>query len=509
MKRPALFLALLLFSLAALIMGYRFLKLGYPLFPMAPGQVWQLEIEADMDPGSGESQLTMGLPFPRRGNFILEESVTSGSYSFNLVTQGPNRVGTWSGAGKEENQEFHYRAVIASVPKRTTPDQPPKEGEYALKATREALAAFADLFPTRRNGTPKHRLERVLDFFKREKESSSSSSPAIQKFVEWEKRYGRTETLLILLDAAGLTARPVQGLRLEEGIQTKPVQWIEVWIGRAWESLNPETGEWIKNPALLLPLAVGDLPVVKTNNAKLTDLRWTIHRQVVRQWKLLFERIVRSNQFLNRWSLFHLPENFQQTFRILLLVPVGALMISILRNIFGFPTFGIFMPVLMALAFRSTGLLFGIGMFAGILLIGYLARRSLDRVHLLLVPRMSVMLTLVICCFTFLALLGNKLGQREFMAVGLIPFVILTMTIERFFVVIEEDGLRRALITSAGSTAVSVIAYLVLQWERLQILFFVYPELMLAVAALQVLIGRYTGYRLSELFRFRNLKRAS
>jgi hypothetical protein len=122
---------------------------------------------------------------------------------------------------------------------------------------------------------------------------------------------------------------------------------------------------------------------------------------------------------------------------------------------------------------------------------------------------MSVMLTLVICCFTFLALLGNKLGQREFMAVGLIPFVILTMTIERFFVVIEEDGLRRALITSAGSTAVSVIAYLVLQWERLQILFFVYPELMLAVAALQVLIGRYTGYRLSELFRFRNLKRAS
>jgi hypothetical protein len=508
-KRPALLLAILLCFLAAGLMTYRILKLGYPLFPMAQGQVWQVVIEADIEPGQGESQLSLGLPLPRRGNVLLEESVTSGSYSFNLLRQGSNRVGAWSGDGGDERQGFRYRAVVVSGPKRISPEQPPREGDYTLKIAKEELTALTIFFASWKNGTPKLRLEKILDLFKREKEFSSPSSPAVQKWAEVEKRYGRSESLLALLAAVGLTGRPVKGLRLEEGIQTQPTHWIEIWLGKTWEALNPETGERIKNPAQLLPLAVGDLPVVKPTNAKLTELRWIVNRQVVRQWKLLFERIVRSNHWLNRWSLFHLPDNFQQTFRILLLVPIGALMISILRNIFGFPTFGIFMPVLMALAFRSTGLLFGIGMFAGILLVGYLARRILDRLHLLLVPRMSVMLTLVICCFTFLALLGNKLGQKEFMAVGLIPFVILTMTIERFFVVIEEDGLRKALMTSAGSTAVSVIAYLVLNWERLQIFFFVYPELMLGVAALQVLIGRYTGYRLSELFRFRNLRKAS
>jgi hypothetical protein len=41
-------------------------------------------------------------------------------------------------------------------------------------------------------------------------------------------------------------------------------------------------------------------------------------------------------------------------------VPLGALIICVLRNIIGLPTFGIFMPVLMALAFRNTGLLYGI-----------------------------------------------------------------------------------------------------------------------------------------------------
>jgi len=508
-KRPALFLAALLFLIAAAIMTYRILKLGYPLFPMAAGQVWRLEIEASIDPGPGESRLSLGLPLPHKGKVVIEESIASGPYSFTLLSQGPNRMAIWSGDSKEENQEFHYRATLVSSARKSLSDQPPKESGYAGILAKEDLKVLGDRIVSWKNLKPDRRLEKILDLSRQVADLSPSSSGPLGKIKEMEKRYGHTEILLALLNESDLPARKVEGLWLEEGIQTKLVQWIEIWMAKSWEALNPETGQLFKNPAQLLPLAIGGVPGVRLDNGRLTDLRWTLTRQVVRQWKLLFERIIQSNQFLNRWSLFHLPENFQQTFRFLLLVPIGALMISILRNIFGFPTFGIFMPVLMALAFRSTGLLYGISIFAGVLLIGYLVRRSLDKLHLLLVPRMSLLLTLVICCFTLLALVGNKLGLREFMSVGLIPFVILTMTIERFFVVIEEDGLRRALMTSAGSTAVSVIAYQVVNWERLQMLFFVYPELMLVVAALQVLIGQYTGYRVSELFRFRNLRGSS
>jgi hypothetical protein len=118
---------------------------------------------------------------------------------------------------------------------------------------------------------------------------------------------------------------------------------------------------------------------------------------------------------------------------------------------------------------------------------------------------MSVILTLVIASFTLLALVGNKIGLRQLMAVGLLPFVILTMVIERFFVLVEEAGVREGLQTAAGSAAVSIIAYEIISWEPLQLTFFVYPELLAAVAAVQIFLGRYTGYRLSELFRFRSL----
>ena len=119
-----------------------------------------------------------------------------------------------------------------------------------------------------------------------------------------------------------------------------------------------------------------------------------------------------------------------------------------------------------------------------------------------------MILTLVVISFTVLALIGSKLGLREFMAVGLLPFVILTMTIERFFVITEEAGVREALRTAAGSAAVATITYGTHPWQFLQLTFFVYPELLFVVAAIQVFLGRYTGYRLSELLRFRKFRKS-
>jgi hypothetical protein len=92
------------------------------------------------------------------------------------------------------------------------------------------------------------------------------------------------------------------------------------------------------------------------------------------------------------------------------------------------------------------------------------------------------------------------------MAVGLLPFVILTMTIERFYIITEEAGVREGLWTAAGSAAVAAMTHQIIQFESLQLTFFVYPELLFAVAAFQVLIGRYTGYRFSEFIRFRKLR---
>jgi len=72
-------------------------------------------------------------------------------------------------------------------------------------------------------------------------------------------------------------------------------------------------------------------------------------------------------------------------------------------------------------------------------------------------------------------------------------------------VVWEERGPSEALKQGLGSLAVASLAYVVMNLDYLQHLFFVFPELILIVLAATILLGRYTGYRLLELKRFRAL----
>ena len=45
--------------------------------------------------------------------------------------------------------------------------------------------------------------------------------------------------------------------------------------------------------------------------------------------------------------------------------------------------------------------------------------------------------------------------------------------------------------------------------EHLSYLMFVFPELLLVILGVCLIMGRYTGYRLSELIRFREMKSIS
>jgi len=503
-RRPVLIVAAALILLTCLLVTYRVAWLGYPLRPLAAGQTWLLAIDVYLTPHGETPLLTLALPAEHTGAMVVDEQVHSGDYTFSMTREGPNRTGRWTGTNIAGVSELTYRATIHTRPQRDLAKQSPLLSAYPAALGPEDRQMAEEAARPWLSQAPANRF-RAATALLSGKTPKEIGGEAARRWWSVQARYDRTDAALALLRASDLPARAVEGLRLAEGIQTSPLRWIEAWIGRSWQNLNPETGEVYPPSAGLLPLAVTPAPVVRASEAEVSAIRWNISRQVVSQWKLLYERIVRSPHVLDRFSLLQLPPQFQGTFKILLLVPIGALIISALRNVVGLPTFGIFMPLLIALAFRNTGTYYGVVLFCGVLLVGYAVRAYLDRLRLLLVPRLSVILTLVIGCFTVLALVGNRLGLREFMAVGLIPFVILTMTIERFFIIIEESGTRAAFVTAAGSVAVAVLTYGIVSWEPLQLTFFVYPELILTVAALQILLGRYTGYRLSELLRFRSL----
>jgi hypothetical protein len=508
MKHPAAVLAVALLLLSAALINYRIIRLGYPVLPTAPGKAWQVSMDAYVKTGPKEIAVMIGLPSTYGERINVEEKIYSGALNFNLLRQGPNQIGVWSGIPGAGEEVIHYSATLLIRPRRSSKIKPPEIDPYPATIDTESQLLAQRLAERWRSLEPTARFQAIAATAKGVWGTPPLSEKDLQAWSEIQQKHDRPVAFQTLLRAGRLPSRILRGLHLVESVAMSPLTWIEVWTGQEWEKFNPETGEIFGKSVEFLPLTLGEVPVVQVSDGALPEVRWTISRQILSQWRMHLERIRRSGRFLDRWSLFHLPQQFQETFRILILVPLGALIICVLRNIVGFPTFGIFMPVLMALAFRNTGLIYGLGIFAGVVLIGYVVRRWIDKLRLLLVPRLSVLLTLVILAFIVFALIGSKLGMREFMAVGLLPFVILTMTVERFFILIEESGARAALRTAGGSAAVAAIAHELIHFESLQLTFFVYPELLFAVAALQVLLGRYTGYRLSEVFRFRKLPRS-
>ncbi|MHC5102391.1 MAG: 7TM domain-containing protein [Planctomycetota bacterium] len=94
---------------------------------------------------------------------------------------------------------------------------------------------------------------------------------------------------------------------------------------------------------------------------------------------------------------------------------------------------------------------------------------------------------------------GSSLSSR----VSLFPLVIISMIIERFSVMTEEEGLGSAIKVCIMTLLVSCLAYGVIDSEILGSIVLAFPETQLLVLATFFIIGRWPGLRLLEYVRFR------
>jgi hypothetical protein len=200
-----------------------------------------------------------------------------------------------------------------------------------------------------------------------------------------------------------------------------------------------------------------------------------------------------------------LPEADRQLVEFLLLLPIAALIICFFRNVIGLQTFGTFTPALIGLAFRDMARWPGIFVFVGIIFGGWLMRRLLHRLHLLQVPRTSILLSFVVLSLVGFVFLANRLHFVASRLISLFPLIILTGLIERFWTLEEEDNARASFFTLTNTLAISGCIALVIGRPFVSRFLLGFPEATGLVIAGQLLLGRYTGYRLTELYRFREI----
>ncbi len=211
------------------------------------------------------------------------------------------------------------------------------------------------------------------------------------------------------------------------------------------------------------------------------------------------------------WSYFSLHRfslSVQNIFLGILLLPFGTVILSLCRVFLGINTFGIFTPILLTLFFLETSIFFAFSLFFVVLLLGFAQRYLLDKFHILAVPRLSILLTMTIIVYTLYVIFADSFGvlNANNQTVNYFPIVIISILIERFSVYYIEEGLTNTLKTALGTLFVSGLCYALLSIYWLKALIFNNPELLLLSIGLNIMIGSYKGYRVSEYFRFAGLK---
>lgn len=496
-------LALALLVVGLGITGYRYAVLGFPLLPGERSDVWTVEARVSFTARDRAVKAEMLIPSDPPGFAVLDERFVSKGYGLTTELFGANRLATWTVRRAHGQHTLYYRltAYKADTPdtrggeKPEFPQRPQLEEPYRsasaallddVRAKSADVATFASvLLKILNDPTPSETASLFL---------GTDDSPA-----------AKVRAAITLLAGARIPARMIQVLNLrEEGQNLTLAPWLEVHDGQRWIAFNPETGARGLAPDLLV-WARGDQSLLHLEGAGAPTIEFSSARNVQQAIEVAVRRSELADSRLMEFSLLALPVQTQNVYRILLMVPLGALIIVLLRNVVGIKTFGTFMPVLIALAFRETELLWGIVLFSAVVAMGLAVRFYLEHLKLLLVPRLAAVVTIVVLLMLTLSILTNKLGLDRGLSIALFPMVILAMTIERMSIVWEERGAPEAISQGLGSLAVAALSYLAMSNRHAEHLMFVFPDLLLVILAALLLLGRYTGYRLTELRRFRAL----
>jgi hypothetical protein len=312
----------------------------------------------------------------------------------------------------------------------------------------------------------------------------------------------KSRLLAALLRNRGIPARLVSGVTLTKGPEQRAHYWVEAWVHQRWLPMCPFYHHFGRVPSTYLVFGFGDQPPVRGRRVK--DLDYAFLVEKVAGEDPAAEEASALRRSFRAASLFMLPGPERRLVEFLLLLPVAALIICVFRNLIGLNSFGTFAPALVGLAFRELHSLPGILVFVSILLVGWLLRRGLDHYHLLQVPRVSLMLSLIVVVLVGCIVAANFKDLPATKYISLFPMVILTGMVERFWTLETEDGTASSFKTLLSTMLIASSIALLLSLHAVVRHLFCYPETLGLIMAAQLLIGRYTGYRFMELLRFRD-----
>lgn len=224
------------------------------------------------------------------------------------------------------------------------------------------------------------------------------------------------------------------------------------------------------------------------------------------------ERSLTAESFTFRpWNLLSVLVNYllssgvaAQTIILLLVLPVIATIFTFLKQVIGITTFGLYTPSVITLSFLVLGWWTALLFLIFILTMGSLTRMMMQGWRILYIPKVAITITVVSFTLLLLIAMGTASGI-PFARDTIFILLILSTLSENFYSLKAESGWSSAILGIGQTLFGAILCVLFIEWAGLGALLLAYPELLLLTIVINIVLGRYTGLRLVEYFRFREL----
>jgi hypothetical protein len=522
-------ITLTLFIIPVISGIYKTHFLGLSILPQEISSEWNVQIKIPASIVTSKDQFHFPSPVNyehQKISHLRVKDLKSVSYVETKNSDG-NTI-TWKGElenikstlGYEFRGEGHD--FTFEIPKTLKTKVPPRYVAKYLKNdsfTEEDAVALEELqkIIIDPNATVLSSLKKIFFYVSEEIRQSQNQVSIVETLALGRgSNYTKVKIFNYLARNANIPSRMGMGIQLEpdEGLRPPRNQYrftffSEVYLDGKWFPVDLQQ----RKPGALPPhfiiihrdITSLDLTIKQINEASVYAIPLRTNRF---NSKVYSDELKRTDSVFYTFSLYSLPVSAQSSMYIVLLLPIGAVCLSFFRNIIGFTTFGIFTPVLLTIFFIETNFTFALTFFALVVFLGFFQRILLDKLYLLAVPRISILLTFVIIAYLLFILINNNvvdLSGTNSAMLSYFPVVIITILIERFSIDFIEEGSWNTLKKLSATITISAVCYFVLTFDILKQLIFTNPELLLWTIALNLLIGNYKGYRLSEFIRFRDL----
>lgn len=185
-------------------------------------------------------------------------------------------------------------------------------------------------------------------------------------------------------------------------------------------------------------------------------------------------------------------------FDSVLLVPLGGLIVVVIRITLGIRMLGPFRPILIAIGLNGAGIVVGLAFFVLVLVVMLLVRPRLRGHGLPYFARLSILVATVVLLEIALVIAGNAFDIDELGRAVYFPIIVLCLAAEGFARVLTEEGKVTAVWRGCTTLGAAVVIEMVHEIPGLFELQLQYPEGIFILIAAMIVVGKGMDFRLLE-----------